>query len=697
MADLLIEIGCEELPAGYIRPALEQWAKLVEDALTDLRLGCRETRTAGTPRRLIIAASGVREAQEDTVVEVAGPPAKAAYDAKGQPTRAALGFAASQGVDPEAIQIRETPKGRYCFVTKEIKGRSAREILAEALPKTILAIRFPKSMRWVTGSSITFARPFRSILALLNRDTIEFEINGVHTGRTTVGHPFLSPEKITITTADFGHFIEALRLHHVVADIPQRRSIIEEKIKLCLARHGSKPADPELLDEVTNLVEFPNVVEGSFDSKFLALPEAVLVESMRSHQRYFPVRDAAGKLLAKFITVINRDDRYAGVICEGNERVLRARLADAEFFLHEDTRTRLESRLERLKSVTFQARLGSYYEKVQRLKSLVQTLSQQAGLDARQTAACVRAAELCKNDLVTSMVGEFPRLQGVVGRHYALHDGEPAEVAAAIAEHYAPRGADDALPQTAAGCVLSLAEKLDTMLGCFSVGLAPTGSQDPYALRRAAQGILRILMEREVSIPLAAAVAEAGKLQPKGLPEADGVEARVLSFLRDRLYNYLSDKGYRYDLVNAALAAGFDDVRDARNRLDALAALSGEPGWEDLVIVVQRTYNIIRNSEVTAEVDEALLQQNEEKALWETLQKHEAEVRTLAEKGKYLEASRLFAKAFVVSVHAFFERVFVNVDDEALKQNRLALMKRINRLFTQRIADLSQVVLAEKP
>ena len=695
MSDLLVEIGCEELPAGYIKPALEQWAKLITDALNECRLGCTETRTAGTPRRLAVFASGVRSAQEDTVIEVSGPPAKIAFDADGKPTKAALGFARTQGVEPGALFVKKTPKGDYCAASKQIKGRPATDVLAELLPKTIAAIRFPKSMHWVAGG-ITFARPFRMILALLGGTVIGFEINGVRAGRESAGHPFLSPQRIQFSAADWAAYLTQLRKHHVVADIGERRAIIEKKITDCLAGYGSKLEDQDLLDEVTNLVEFPNVVEGSFDEKFLAVPEAVLVESMRAHQRYFPIRDAAGKLLPKFITVINRDDRYAQVIRGGNERVLRARLSDAEFFLWEDTREPLSARLERLKGVTFQAQLGSVYEKVQRLKALAKTLAEQAGLAAEQQAMCVRAAELCKNDLVTAMVGEFPSLQGLIGREYALRDGEPREAADAIAEHYMPRGADDALPQTATGCILSLAEKFDTMLGCFSVGLAPTGSQDPYALRRAASGIIRILMERNVTLSLSAAAAEANNLQARGLPQAEGVEGRVLAFLRDRLYYYFSDKGYRYDQVNAVLATGFDDVRDAKARLDAIAALAAEPDWEELVTVVQRTWNIIKNVEVTAEASEALLEAPEEKELWAVLARHEREVNQLAEQRRYAEAARLFAQAFVKSVHHFFDKVYVNVDDLAVRQNRLALMKRINKLFTGRIADLSQIVMEEK-
>jgi len=695
MPDLLIEIGCEELPAGYIRPALEQWSKLVTDALREARLDGGEARTAGTPRRLTLFVPGVRAAQEDIVVEVSGPPAKVAFDAAGQPTKAALGFAKTQGVDPKDLKVKTTPKGDYCVVSKHIAGRAALAVLAEALPKTIAAIRTPKSMHWVAGG-ITFARPFRMLLALLDGDVIDFELNGVRTGRETIGHPFLSPERVSLPTADWDAYLAELRKHHVFADVPERRAIIEKKITDCLAGYGSKLEDYELLDEVTNLVEFPNIVVGSFDGKFLSVPEPVLVESMRSHQRYFPIRDAAGKLLAKFIAVSNRDDRYSEIIREGNERVLRARLADAQFFLHEDTRAPLASRLERLKGVTFQAQLGSYYEKVQRLRTLAYVLAAQAGLSAEQRAMCVRAAELCKNDLVTTMVGEFPSLQGQVGREYALRDGEPRDVAEAIAEHYMPRSADGSLPQTITGCILSLAEKLDTMLGCFSVGLAPTGSQDPYALRRAAQGILRILMEREIAPRLSFAAAEANKLQAKGLPQAEGVEDRVLAFLRDRLYNYFTDKGCRYDQVNAVLATGFDDVRDVRARLDAVAALAGDPGWEELVTVVQRTWNIIRNEKTIPDVNPDLLETPEEKELWEIILTNERQVSELAEQRKYVEASRLFAHAFVKTVHQFFEKVFVNVDDQALRQNRLALMKRINGLYTRRIADLSQIVVEEK-
>ena len=683
------------MPAGYIEPALKHWAKLVGDMLDDSRLGYRDIRTAGTPRRLAVFVTGLRDKQDDISTEVSGPPAKIAFDADGKPTGAAIGFAKKQGIDPADLKIQKTDKGDYCVGRKEVKGRPAKDVLAEQLPETIAAIRFPKSMRWVTGGGMTFARPIRMILALLDADVVEFEINGVRSGRTTAGHPFLSPEAITLDRADFDAWLAALRERHVVADIPERREIISGKINDCLARHGSALKDEELLDEVTNLVEFPNIVEGSFEEKYLALPEAVLEESMKSHQRYFPVRDAAGKLLPRFITVINRDDRYAQSIGQGNERVLRARLADAEFFLHEDTRKPLADRLELLKGVTFQKQLGSYYERVQRLRGLAEALAGHAGLSDEQVALCTRAADLCKNDLVTSMVGEFPKLQGVVGREYALRDGEPQEVAEAIAEHYAPRGADDALPETTTGCILSIAETFDAMLGCFSVGLAPTGSQDPYALRRAAQGILRILMEREINVSLSAAASEAARLQPQGLPEAEGAEDRVLAFLRDRLYHYFTDKDYRYDQVNAVLATGFDDVRDTRSRLDAVAALSEEPGWEELVTVVQRTRNILKNVEVDGDVDEKLLQEPEEKKLWAILLEHEAEVQDLIAKREYLQASELFAKAFVHSVHEFFDKVFVNVEDQSLRRNRLALMKRINALYTERVADLSEIVVAE--
>jgi len=695
MANLIVEIGCEELPAGYISPALEQWQKLLGDALAESRLAGTGMRTAGTPRRLAIFVEGVLDRQEDVVVEVSGPPAKVAFDAEGKPTKAAIGFAKTQGVEPDALHVKETERGKYCVAEKQVAGRPAADVLAEILPKTIAAIRFPKSMRWVTKSGVTFARPVRWILAMLGEHLVGFEFNGVKSGAETIGHAFLSPERVTLQSADFDDYIDALRQHHVITDMAERRGVIQKKIQQCLDTHGSKLDDFELLDEVTNLVEFPNIVEGSFEEKYLKLPEAVLVESMRSHQRYFPVRDSAGRLLPRFITVINRDDTHAAVIREGNERVLRARLADAEFFMHEDARHPLAQRLDDLKGVTFQVKLGSVYERVMRLKQLARKLAEHAKLDAQHAAYCERAAELCKCDLVTSMVYEFPSLQGIVGREYALRDDEPAEVAEAIAEHYAPRGADDAIPQTLTGSVLSLAEKLDAILGCFSVGLAPTGSQDPYALRRAAQGVIRILMEDKIAVKLDFAVQAASSLQPSGLKEAEGVEERVLSFLRDRLYNYLTDKGYRYDHVNAVIATGFAEVSDVRDRLDALRQLSQQPDWEALVTVVQRTFNIIRNIDVIADVRPELLEAPEEKAVWEMLAKHEAAIQKLASQRQYVDASRLFAEAFVDSVHAFFDRVFVNVEDENVRQNRLALMKRINRLYCALIADLSEIVMTQ--
>jgi glycyl-tRNA synthetase beta chain len=704
MVDFLLELGTEEIPAFYIEPACSDLLErilsaLEEEGLIDRAGGTADgARTAATPRRLAIFVPGLPERQPDREEDVSGPPERAAFDKDGNPTKAAIGFARGQGAEVGAIEIRETPKGRYCFVHKKIAGQATAAVLSRVVPDILPAVHFPKSMRWsVAGSpraveALSFARPIRSMVALLGEEVVPFTVNGVAAGRTVFGHPFLAPGPIEIGNADFGAYIATLRERFVIADVEERRGLVRDGVIDVLKKHDSSLEEDGLVDEVTNLVEFPVVVEGSFDESYLVLPAEVIKSAMMDHQRYFPVESGKGRLAARFVTVTNRGPEHAAGIREGNERVLAARLADAAFFLKEDRKLSLADRVEDLAGIVYQEKLGTYLARVERLEKLAAFLADVIGLSAEEKTACTRAARLCKCDLTTEMVGEFPNLQGIVGREYALRDGETPVVAAALEEHYLPAFAGDRLPASAVGKVLALAEKCDTIVGCFAAGLSPTGSQDPYGLRRQALGILRIILEGNLNISLRETFHFAAGNLPEGLPSAELLESRVLDFFWDRLYNVFFDKGYRYDLIKAALATGFDDIHVFRKRLDALRILADEPGWVELVTVVQRTFNIFKKAGEVGAVNEECLEAAEEKEVFRVYKECEPEFRTLIDKGDYAAASREFAKRFVKPVHSFFEKVFVNVDDEDVKNNRLALMKSLNRLYAVNIADLSEVV-----
>jgi len=693
MVDFLLEIGTEEIPAFSLEPACGDLLDKTLAALDEEGLTVSGSRTAATPRRLALFVSGLPERQADREEEVSGPPEKAAFDKDRNPTKAGSGFARGQGATVEEIEIRDTPKGRYCFVRKRIKGRSTAEVLAGLLPAVIGSVHFPKSMRWAVGGTTTFSRPIRRMAALLGDEVVNFEINGIATGRQVEGHPFLAPGAFDLETADFDAYLAGLKERFVIADVNERRGLVRGGVEKVLEKYGSTLTETQLVDEVTNLVEFPCVVEGTFDESFLELPAEVIKSAMMDHQRYFPVEDGAGKLLARFITVINRNEQHAHKIREGNERVLSARLADAAFFLREDRKTSLADRVADLEGMVYQEKLGTYGRRVERLEKLALRLAEGLGLSADEIADCGRAARLCKCDLTTEMVGEFPNLQGTVGREYALMDGEKQAVALAIEEHYMPAFAGDRLPDSKVGKVLALAEKFDTVVGCFGVGLSPTGSQDPYGLRRQALGILRIVLEAGLEVSLRDTIRFAASNLPDGLPAPELLESRVLDFFWDRLYHMSVDRGYRYDLVNAALATGYDNIHDFQKRIDAIKTLSAEPGWDELVTVVQRTFNIYKKAGDLGEVVEDKLEAPEEKELFRLLRTEAPAIEELLAGGDLLSASRKYAAVFVAPVHTFFEKVFVNVDDVTVKNNRLALMKTLNQLYTTHIADLSQVVM----
>jgi len=691
MPHLLYEIGTEELPAGYLRPALDQLRRTAAKELAEADLAHGEALVTGTPRRLALFIRDLAESQPDSDEEVMGPPAKAAFDADGNPTRAAEGFARKQGAEVSSILRKDTPRGEYCVVRRRRTGRAAAELLAEILPRLTRQIAFPKSMLW-PGADKPFARPIRSLLALFGSEVIAFSVCGVHTGRTVEAHAILDNERLTVESADYEAYRELLRQHHVVVDMAEREKDIRQSINKALAQFGGTLCEEELLAEVANLVQYPSVAVGSFDREFLEVPAAVIEAAMMEHQRYFPVRNGSGALQPNFIVVSDRGPEPSDLIRIGNEQVLKARLADARFFYQVDRKKPLAERVDALQRVQFLKGLGAYRDKCNRLVQLVSHVAAALGLEAEATAHAERAALLCKADLITDMVGEFPKLQGEVGRIYAINDGEPEAVGRAILEHYLPKSADGALPQTSAGCALSLAEKLDNLISCFAMGLIPTGSADPYALRRQSQAVLRLIDNSGAHLKLSALLQAAQALLPQPQREATGAAPRLLEFIRDRLFQMSLDLGAQHDLINAALAAGWEDVVDFHMRLRALRQLSAAACWPALVSAVERTFNISKDAPEGATPEPGLYAEELEKELGALYQEHRAQIELLQADRKYEEASRRFAEVFAGPLHIFFDNVFVNVDDEAVRNNRIALLRAINRLYSERIADLSQIV-----
>ena len=712
MRDFLLEIGTEEIPAGYLTPDLcLRLSHGIGLALHHAGLGTKEPRADiqffYSPRRIALFMPGLPEKRHGDIKFVKGPSKKIARDAEGGWTKAATGFARAQGVNVDALMETVENGVPYVVAKKDVPGVTTVEVLAKALPGIILGLQFPKSMHW-DSPSVTFARPIRSILALFGNAVVPFSVGSVKSGRLVHGHLFLAPDAMEISQADPEEYKARLRKAYVIADHMERKGEIEKQIRGLLEKHGATLTEEELVKEVTNLVEYPQAIEGSFPERYLDVPAEVVEAAMMEHQRYFPVRDVSGKLLPKFITVSNRLKEYEDVIREGNERVLNARLSDAQFFLREDRKQPLSAFVPRLAGVTFQEKLGSYAERARRIGELGLFIADALGVDAATKKRVARAAELCKADLVTQMVFEFTSLQGIVGREYAKADGEDAEVAEAIAEHYRPRSVKDDIPATTTGRILALADKFDALAGCFAAGLAPTGNQDPYALRRQTVGIIRIIVQGEFVLSLKAVLAKAKSLLNPNLSDLATAEESVLAFVADRLYYYylsappcvagFAEQGDRYahDIIRAALKPGFDDLLDLSCRLESLDELAGTHDWHKLVTAVERTHNITRDFTPTGDVDPIYLAAPEERELYNLYAANRDAIAKLISEHRYNEVCKLYEQTFTVPLHVFFEKVFVNVDDPDVRKNRLTLLKAINGLFADRVADLSQILIEER-
>lgn len=682
--ELFLEIGTEEIPAAFLPKAQADMESIIRKEFESARLSFGEVRTLATPRRLALLVQGVDERQPDAEVTALGPARKVAFDADGNPTKAAEGFARGQGVDVADLVVATTEKGDYVSVTKRIVGRPTAEILSEILPRLIAAIPFRKSMRW-GDLDVRFARPMHWIVALFDGVVVPFSFGSVKSGSASRGHRFMA--NTVFPVRDFAHYLEECERHFVIPDPEKRKEIIRREVEQAARAVGGRVLpDEELVEQVAFLVEYPSVVCGTFEKDFLQVPKEVLITSMREHQRYFSLVDENGKLLPHFITVNNTLAEDPAVVTRGNERVLRARLSDARFFFEEDKKTSLEERVDGLKGVVYQAKLGTSYEKMERFRKLAGGLS--AALAPTLSDQVARAAYLCKADLVTGMVGEFPELQGVMGREYALIAGENPEVARAIHEHYLPTQAGGELPSTDIGAFVSIADKLDTICGCFGVGLIPSGTADPYALRRSAIGIIAIILDRGYDLSLPSLVNDSLQLlQEKLTRDFDTIRAEVLDFFRGRYVNLMTGR-YPADAVEAAVAASFDNLNDTTARIAALAEFKQRPDFEPLAVAFKRVCNIVKQG-LDVPVDSALFQEEAERELAKAFAAVSLIAREKIATGDYLAALTEIA-GLRGAVDAFFDQVMVMAEDERVKNNRLALLTSIARLFGA-IADFARI------
>ena len=685
MANLLYEIGTEEMPAQYMPGILKEYQELAGKKLAEARIPFSTVKVYGTPRRMAFLAEGVAEKQEDSNVESKGPSLKIAFDKDGNATRAAQGFARGQGVDVKDL----VQKDGYVYAVKHLAGKKTEELLPAILDDILHSLNFPKTMRWA-DYDFGFVRPFRWMVALLDDKVIPVEANDVKSGREARGHRFLSNHLITIP--DAAAYEKTMEDNFVMVDVDKRRETIRKQIEdLAVAEGGKAAISPDLLEEVTFLVEYPTALCGHIDDKYLRLPDCAIITPMRDHQRYFPMFDKDGKLMPKFITVRNGGKEHLDIVTHGNERVLRARLDDAVFFFDNDRKKSLAQHREGLHEVAFQHGLGNMYDKTERLQKLCDELLKATGLEA-DAKDVERAALLSKADLVTGMVTEFTELQGTMGKEYALLDNEGEKVAQAIGEQYMPRFAGDELPQSNEGRILAVADKLDNIVATFSRGMAPTGSQDPYALRRQALGILNIVADGDVHFPLRDVLAETLKNLPVEVENEARLLDEVADFFAQRAKNMLLDKGVRYDVVDAVLAApGLDDLADIFVRADALSAYLETEKAADSIQAFTRVENISKNNVVEAPVDATLFQDAAEKALYEAVKKVAAASAPLAADRKY--ADLLAANdELAAPVNAFFDAVMVMDKDEKVKNNRLALLNQVKKQVNQ-VADLSQLVM----
>jgi glycyl-tRNA synthetase beta chain len=686
--ELLFEIGTEEIPAGFLSKAVGDMEDIIRKSLTEKMIPFEGIKCMATPRRLVLYIADVAQKQEDQTIEKLGPAKKTAFDENGHPTKAALGFAKGQGLEVSQLETIVTDKGEYLGARKTIAGKPTASLLPAILTDFLLAIPFRKSMRWA-NYDLRFARPLHWILALYAGNVVPLKIEDITSSNTSRGHRFMSPDAFEVT--DFENYLNKARQNYVIVDPAVRKELILEEAQKAAAEIGGKIFYTEdLLDTVSFIVEYPVIIRGSFDEDYLKIPKEVLTTTMISHQKYFPVINDEGGLLPYFIAVSNTKASDLAVVARGNERVLRARLADASFFFEEDRKVPLENRVESLKKVVFHTLLGTSHQKVLRFRKLAVKIAQQVKPAVKKNVD--RAALLAKADLESLMVGEFSELQGIMGREYALLAGENPVVAGAIYEHYLPIVAGGDLPQSDEGAIVGIADKIDTIVGFFGVGLPPTGTADPYALRRQSLGIINIILDKHYPLTLDFLIDESISLFKEVLKKpADEIKKNILEFFKGRLQNQLIAQGLAYDTVDAVLTVGISDVVSALEKIKALQAFRQNPEFEPISIAFKRVDNILKDFR-NPQIDMSLLKDDAEIHLFSVFEN----IKTRVEKG-ITENDFNFTLSELAKlrppVDAFFDGVMVMDKDEKIRHNRLSLLAEISALF-HKIADFSKIVTA---
>ncbi len=693
MVNVVLEIGTEEIPAQYMENTLKDLNRSAQKYLKEARINYKEIKVYGTPRRLILFIFHIKEKQEDIFLKIKGPAYSIAYNKDLQPQKPAIKFAQNQGVNVEDLIVEDTEKGKYIFALKSKTGQPTIDILSRIFPKIIKSMQFPKSMRW-GERSLRFIRPIRWILALYGKEIIKFNLNSLDSENITYGHRLLAPQKIKISSTQ--EYFKKLEKSYVIVDPKIRENIIKTDIKQIIKEiGGEKIINEKQLKEIIYLVEYPSAILGKYDKKYLELPQDVLTIVMEKHQKYFPVFKNKDELLPLFIVIINNSKKYASKIKEGNENVLRARLEDAKFFYREDQKIPLEESVDKLKNVIFQEKLGNLFDKTKRLELLCDYISDSLRVKQKVKKDLLRSAHFCKADLVTEMVKEFPELQGSMGKEYAILSGERKEVAEAIFEHYLPRFSGDRLPETENGMILGIADKVDSIIGCFVMGLTPTGSQDPYGLRRQSRGKIAIILKSNLPISLKDIIQKSLSLYKKSVSlelqiDENKIVSQILNFFKQRVKNIFLEEGIRYDIIDAVLAVDSDgDVVDVKRRIKAMEELYNQPIFRKILNSSSRVLNLSKNIE-EAEINKLLLKEKAELKLYHNYESIYPQVKEFICNKDYKKAFKLLGN-LCEPVDEFFDQVLVMDKDKHIRKNRIALIKKIGILFNQ-VADLSKIV-----
>ena len=693
MKNVVLEIGTEEIPAQYMENALKDLNRLAKKYLEESRIKYKEIKVYGTPRRLILFIFHIKEKQEDIFQKIKGPAYSIAYNKDSQPQKPALKFAQSQGVNAKDLIVEDTKKGKYIFASKSIIGQPTIDILSQIFSKIIKSMQFPKSMRW-KEESLRFIRPIRWILALYGKEIIRFNLDGLNSENITYGHRLLAPKKIK--TSSTQEYFRKIEKNYVIIDPQIRENIVKTDIKQIIKEiNGKKIINEKQLKEIVYLVEYPNAILGKYDKKYLELPKDVLTVVMEKHQKYFPVFKNKDELLPLFIVIINNSMKYASKIKEGNENVLRARLEDAKFFYQEDQKISLEKRVDKLKNVIFRGNLGNLFNKTKRLELLCDYIADVLQIKQKMKKDLLRAAHLCKTDLVTEMVKEFPELQGIMGKEYAVLSNEKKEVAEAIFEHYLPRFSGDMVPRTKSGMILGIADKIDNIIGCFLTGLTPTGSQDPYGLRRQSRGKIAIILKNNLKISLKDIILKSLSIYKESVSlelkiDENEIVSQILYFFKQRVKNIFLEDGIHYDVIDAVLAIeNSGDVVDIKHRIETIEEFYNQPIFGKMLNSSNRVLNLSKNSE-KVEINKFLLKEKAELNLYNNYEDIYPRIKKLIYNKDYNKTFKLLGD-LCEPVDEFFDQVLVMDKDKDIRKNRIALIKKIGILFNQ-VADLSKIV-----